>query len=52
MPLKLMGGLLGTGAPHLDKRVDDANVGTGIEHLVEPGLSVDQLQLVELLIIL
>ena len=37
---------------HLDKRVDYTDVGTGIEDLVEARLSVDQLQLVELLVIL
>lgn len=42
----------GEEATHLDKRVDDANVGTGIEDLVEARLSVHQLQLVKLLVIL
>lgn len=37
---------------HLDKRVDDTNIGTGIEDLVESRLPVDQLQLVKLLVIL
>lgn len=37
---------------HLDKRVYDTDVGTGIEDLAEARLSVDQLQLVELLVIL
>lgn len=37
---------------HLDKRVDYTNIGTGIEDLVEARLSVDQLQLVKLLVIL
>ena len=37
---------------YLDKRVDYTNIGTGIEDLVEPRLSVDQLQLVELLVVL
>lgn len=37
---------------HLDKRVDHTNVGTGVEDLAEPRLSVDQLQLVELLVVL
>lgn len=37
---------------HLDKRVDYTNIGTGIEDLVESRLSVDQLQLVKLLVIL
>lgn len=39
-------------AAHLDKWVDDANVGTGVEYLVEARVSVHQLQLVELLVIL
>lgn len=39
-------------APYLDEWVDDSDIGAGVEHLVEVGLSVDQLQLVELLIIL
>lgn len=43
---------LGNEAAHLNKRVDDTNIGTGIKDLVEAGLSVDQLQLVELLVIL
>lgn len=37
---------------HLDQRVDDTNIGTGIEDFAESRLSVDQLQLVELLVIL
>ncbi len=37
---------------YLDKRVDHTNVGTGIEDLTESSLSVDQLQLVELLVVL
>ncbi len=37
---------------HLDKRVDYTNIGTGIEDFAEPCLSVDQLQLVELLVVL
>lgn len=37
---------------YLDKRVDNTNVGTGVEDLVEPRLSVDQLQLVKLFVIL
>lgn len=37
---------------HLDKGVDHTDIGTGIEDLVEPCLSVDQLQLIELLVIL
>lgn len=37
---------------YLDEGVDNSYVGTGIEHLVEVGLPVDQFQLVELLIIL
>lgn len=37
---------------HLDQRVYHPHVGTGIEHLVEASLSVDQLQLVELLVVL
>lgn len=37
---------------HLDERVYNTDVGTGIEDLVEARLSVDQLQLVELLVIL
>lgn len=40
------------GIAHLDQRVDHTNVGAGIEDLVEPRLSVDQLQLVELLVVL
>lgn len=42
----------GLGTTHLDKRVDYTNIGTGIEDLVESRLSVDQLQLVKLLVIL
>lgn len=37
---------------HLDERVDDTDIGTGVEDLVEARLSVDQLQLVKLLVIL
>ena len=37
---------------HLDQWVDHANVGTGVKHFAEACLSVDQLQLVELLVIL
>lgn len=37
---------------HLDERVDHTDIGAGIEDLVEPRLSVDQLQLVELLVVL
>lgn len=37
---------------HLNKRVDDTDIGTGVKDLVESRLSVDQLQLVELLVIL
>lgn len=37
---------------YLDEWVDDSDVGAGVEDLVEVGLSVDQLQLVELLIVL
>lgn len=37
---------------HLDKRVDYTNIGTGVEDFIEPCLSVDQLQLVELLVVL
>lgn len=37
---------------YLDERVDDSYVGTGVEHFVEVGLSVDELQLVELLVVL
>ena len=42
----------GNDTTHLDKRVDDTDIGTGIEDLVETRLSVDQLQLVKLLVIL
>lgn len=51
MPLTLTRAARYDGA-HLDKRVDYTDVGTGIEDLVEARLSVDQLQLVELLVIL
>lgn len=37
---------------HLDKGIDDTNIGTGIKDFIEARLSVDQLQLVELLVIL
>lgn len=37
---------------YLNKRVDHANVRTGIKHFVEVGFSVDKFQLVELLIVL
>lgn len=37
---------------HLDQRVDDTDIGTGGKDLVEACLSVDQLQLVKLLVIL
>lgn len=40
------------GLAHLNEGVDDTNVGACIEHLVEVGLSVHQLQLVELFVIL
>lgn len=42
----------GLGTTHLDQRVDYTNIGTGIEDFAESRLSVDQLQLVELLVIL
>ena len=37
---------------YLDQGVDHAYIGIGIEHLVEVGLSIDQFQLVKLLVIL
>lgn len=43
---------LRTSGPYLDERVDDSYVRTGVEHFVEVGLPVDELQLVELLIVL
>lgn len=45
-------GAFGDDTTHLDEGVDYTNIGTGIEDLVEARLSVDQLQLVELLVIL
>lgn len=37
---------------YLNERVDNSNVRTDVEHFVEVGLPVDELQLVELLIVL
>lgn len=37
---------------YLDEWVDHSDIRAGVENLVEVGLSVDQLQLVELLIVL
>ena len=37
---------------YLNQRVDNSYVRTGVEHFVEVGLPVDELQLVELLIVL
>lgn len=51
MPLTLTRAARHDGS-HLDKRVDYTDVGTGVEDLAEARLSVDQLQLVELLVIL
>lgn len=37
---------------HLDEGIYYSHVGTGVEHFVEVGLSVHQLQLVELFVVL